>query len=388
MPLFNQKSMFSLNFFSRALLLCVFSSIPVWGSPIRLASLGGETHLLRDSSNIYLYPAQAHELPHFGVALFDNWAGAVYPLGKRHALGLFFNRSTPQLTRLNTYLSQNGSATFNSLQVRPLADFLYGLRLRKNLQIGLLARLSYAKRERDFTNASASSADLRLGIRVGSLNATIGFLRRHLKDLSALPRDNSTEAVALSPGTDSNGYLFDLRLRLKLTPQVNFYPSAGFENSSFALGPTQQNDKVLHLGLGFNITPSNHTLIIVGLRTRYQQAELIALHTHTLNESILVLPTTILAGETQVGSIFFRLGLRHDNILTSLEQFQNNRIVSNNDFTTAFKTNLGVGLEFGSLLLDGLLERDFLRDGPHLIGGSRHGGGIFSKLSITYHFEN
>ena len=119
--------------FSQALLLCIFSSISVSGSPIRLAALGGETRLLRDSSNIYLYPSQAHELPHFGVALFDNWAGAVYPLDKRHALGLFFNRPTPQLDRLNTYLTQNGSPT---LQARPWADFLYGLHLRQN---GLIA---------------------------------------------------------------------------------------------------------------------------------------------------------------------------------------------------------------------------------------------------------
>ena len=133
------------------------------------------------------------------------------------------------------------------------------MRLRQNLQIGLLARFSYARRERESIDASTASADLRLGIRLGNLDATFGLLRRHFKDISAPSQENKTEAVTLSPGTDSNGYLFDLRLRLKLTPQVDFYPSAGFENSSFALGLTQQNDKVLHLGLGFNIIPSNHT---------------------------------------------------------------------------------------------------------------------------------
>ena len=139
--------------------------------------------------------------------------------------------------------------------------------------------------------------------------------------------------------------------------------------------------------MGLNITASNHTLIVVGLLARYRQAELLTPNTPTRNETILVLPTTILAGETQVGSLLFRLGLRHENILTSHEQFQDDRLVSQSNFSTVLQTNLGVGLEFGSLLLDGLLERDFLRDGPHLIGGRRHGGGIFSKLSITYHFE-
>ncbi len=382
MPQLCRKPMPSLRFFYPALLVCVFSSNFLWGSTIRLASLGGENDLLRDSSNIYLYPALAHELPHFGVALFDNWAGAVYPLGQRHALGLFFNRPTPQQNRLNAYISKNGSAIFNSLQVHPLADVLYGLKLGKNLQLGLLARLAYAKRERDSTDAAASSADLRLGLRLGNLNATIGFLRRNLKDM-----DHSTEGVASLPDKDTNGYLLNLRLRMKLTPQLHFYPSAGFEKSSYSLGANRQDEKTQHLGFSFNVRPANQTLIIAGLLASYQQTEIGATDASpALNESILVLPTTILAGETQVGSILFRLGLRHENILTSVEQFQDHRLVAKDDFTTAFKTNLGVGLEFGSLLLDGLLERDFLRDGPHLIGGSRHGGGIFSKISITFHF--
>ena len=69
------------------------------------------------------------------------------------------------------------------------------------------------------------------------------------------------------------------------------------------------------------------------------------------------------------------------------EQLHSNQWVQSSSFTTNFSTHLGLGLEFGNLLLDGLLERDFLRDGPHILGGSRHGGGILSHLSLTYRFN-
>ena len=70
-----------------------------------------------------------------------------------------------------------------------------------------------------------------------------------------------------------------------------------------------------------------------------------------------------------------------------MEEIRDYALSSQEDFHTAFKIDLGLGREFGFLLSDGLLERDFLRDGPHIIGGSRHGGGLFSAMSLTYRFS-
>ena len=41
-----------------------------------------------------------------------------------------------------------------------------------------------------------------------------------------------------------------------------------------------------------------------------------------------------------------------------------------------------IGFEFGDLAIDGMLEKNFLRDGPHFIGGSSRGGGLLTTLSI------
>ena len=85
--------------------------------------------------------------------------------------------------------------------------------------------------------------------------------------------------------------------------------------------------------------------------------------------------------------MLFRVGVRQENRLFEQDLLRSNQQVKIQSFTTTFTTTLGLGIEFSNLLLDGLLERDFLRDGPHFIGGSRHGGGILSHLSLTYRFN-
>ena len=55
-------------------------------------------------------------------------------------------------------------------------------------------------------------------------------------------------------------------------------------------------------------------------------------------------------------------------------------------FDAGLVTDLGLGFEFGDLAVDGMLEKDFLRDGPHFIGGSSRGGGLLTTLSLLYRF--
>ena len=84
-------------------------------STYRTAALGGESRLFTDETNIYLYPAASAEFSHVGVDLFGDWGGGVYPLSQNQFVGLFLNRPAAQLDRLNSYLSQNGSAAFRQL---------------------------------------------------------------------------------------------------------------------------------------------------------------------------------------------------------------------------------------------------------------------------------
>ena len=84
----------------------------------------------------------------------------------------------------------------------------------------------------------------------------------------------------------------------------------------------------------------------------------------------------------QQGSMIFRLGMRHSTQLVDREQAIAG--TPSRQLDSHFDIQLGLGLEFGAVLLDGHLERDFLRDGPDFVGGSRHGGGILSRVTVTH----
>ena len=53
-------------------------------------------------------------------------------------------------------------------------------------------------------------------------------------------------------------------------------------------------------------------------------------------------------------------------------------------FDAGLVTDVGLGIEFGDFVLDGMLEKDFLRDGPHFLGGSSRGGGLLVNISLLY----
>ena len=368
---------------------CLFAiallATSVQASTYRLAALGGESRLLADDTNIFLYPATSAEFAHAGVDLFDDWGGAIYPLGQTHFIGLFLNRPALQSDRLNAYLGQTGSPAFRQLKTSPWFDLFYGFKPSAQLHLGVAGRLAYDRLWLNTLKASAWQGDWRLGLRWGAnsgkiLDATLGFTTHRLEDSSL---EAPFESISQ---TDGNGALLDLRLRWPLSSQVKLIPSLNYEFASFALAPDQQDLRTLALGIGLNARPAPGILVLVGLLARYEETELIQPDQPVQKSTDLVAPAIIGAGEIQVGSILFRLGLRHQTHLTEQEQIGQDGLLLQEDFQGDFKVDVGLGLEFGSLLIDGVLERDFLRDGPHIIGGSRNGGGVFSALSLTYRF--
>lgn len=56
----------------------------------------------------------------------------------------------------------------------------------------------------------------------------------------------------------------------------------------------------------------------------------------------------------------------------------------NNEFTTSFNTNFGVGLKWDNFILDATIGEDFLHDGPYMVGGV--GNGFLGQVAATYNF--
>lgn len=369
------------------LVAVVVSFLPpaVHASSERVIALGGSSEMLIDNSNAFIYPASAVEWPHFAVSLFEHWGGALYPLGDKQVLGLFFNRPTPQLETLNNYIQNAGSDVFRQLEMTPILDLTYARALHPALAVGTSFSVAYDHLDLDAITTSAQALDLHLGLRLGTpsasgvLDLSIGLLARRLKDgFVATP----------SRQTEGDGLQIAARYRRPLQPGLTLLPFASYERDAFALAPETRSKDSFQLGIGAELQPALNVLIVVGAETRLTRSEVIVPNQVPREDQSLLAPAWVAAGQAQIGSLLFRLALRQENWFTRTQQLRDGQINEQRHFASELQTQVGLGMEFGPVLLDGLLERDFLRDGPHFIGGRRHGGGIFSQLGITYRFAS
>ena len=371
----------SLNVLS--LVFALLYSTPASASVDRLTALGGLNRATIDDSNSFLFPATISEWPRFEVELFDEWAGIAYPLSNRHTLGLFFNRRPSNLNEFSNYIRQSGSDLFQSMVPSPWIDIAYGYVPSREIAFGAMTSIAYDRSTLGHRTTSASNADLRMGLRFGSgagstVDLGIGLLIHRLQD--------QNPAGDQFKHTDGTGLSLDLRYRRSIGRKTLWLPYIGFKRDAVALAPEQRRQTLFQFGMGLQVKPARGVVLVAAIDTRYQHNQQSTASQPVSEKRDLLLPAWVLASETQVGSTILRLGMRHESWLSDNEQYRGTEIVKNSLFETKFTTQIGLGFKFANLALDGLLERDFLRDGPHFIGGSRHGGGILSHLSLTYRF--
>ena len=128
---------------------------PAAASPIRVRSLGGEAALLLDKTNLLRYPALARTFAHADIEIFDEWAGAVIPLGSTSAIGLYLNRPTLATDHLNSYVATTGSENFRALRPSPWFEAIAATTLG-SVQIGSSLRYAYDRQQQGAAEATAS----------------------------------------------------------------------------------------------------------------------------------------------------------------------------------------------------------------------------------------
>lgn len=352
--------------------------LPLLASPVRVATLGGESRLLLDSTNLLVYPALAPRLAQADVELFDDWAGVVVPFGRRQAAGLFINRPDRAGGRLAAYLAGTGSRLLRSLEPRPWLDAVYGIGLGRGSSVGAGLRFVYDLRERAGDRASASRWEGKVGLSLGGAN-------RSLDGALALARVALEDRVAKASRkqTDGTGYALDLRGRWASGSGVLLLPSLTWDRARYGLSPERREVTFAQAALGLNARPVPSVLGLLGIAVSRDVERLIpGPGAGAAQRRLSLLPAVIAGGEIQAASLLLRLGLRHETEMTEVRD----GAVRDRAFDTHLVSDVGLGFEFGPLAVDGLLEKDFLRDGPHFIGGSRRGGGLLSTMSILYRF--
>ena len=362
----------------RAAVVVLFAT-SVCASPVRVATLGGDSRLLLDSTNLFDYPALVRQLAHADVELFDNWVGVALRVGERHGVGLFLNRPDEELDELSAYLAVTGSQLLRSLEPRPWLDAIYGLQLRPGLSLGAGLRYAYDVRDQGIDEASVARLDGRLSVALGTgdrrLDASLRLQRVALHDRSAgVSREES----------DGDGFGIDLRGRLAMGDDAVLLPSVLWRRSAFGLAPQEREEEELCGSLSVNVRPVSTVLGVLGIIVggHWQRLDVPGDGLQATERRRWLLPAVIAGGEIQGGSLVFRLGARHESVLEEVEGPNG----VDQSFDAGLVTDLGLGFEFGDLAVDGMLEKNFLRDGPHFIGGSSRGGGLLTTLSLLYRF--
>ena len=364
------------------LLVTALATATAQASVYRLTALGNLNQALLDDSNSSIYPASLSEWPRFAVELTDDWAGVAYPLSGRHTLGLFFNRPTAEVADLKAYILDSGSELLRALNPSPWFDLAYNHSPRDDTVLGLSTALAYDRNTVESRLASIALVDIRLGARLGIRRIVdIGLGVRNYR-----LRDQSLAGVEYVQ-TDGMGISLDFRYRWPLSDRLLLLPYLSLSRDAYSLPSKERTQTHIHLGAGLQLTPARGLLVVAALASGFERSKTTQSDAPLVDDHLFHVPIWILGGEAQVGSMILRLGMRHQSQWNDREHMHTGQWIETSVFATSLTTHIGLGIEFSALQLDGLLERNFLRDGPHFLGGSRHGGGFLSHLSLTYRFN-
>jgi len=354
-------------------------------STSRLQAMGNETRIMVDDTNLFVYPSVIVNYPEVIAEPFDNWGGVIYGLGeeRNRVVAVMFQRPIRSAMELNELLSGKMSGRLSQeLQVNPWIDFMYGARLKKDLS--LATQLSYAYgAESNGTQTSGYAMEFNVGATIGDMEGkrvdlALGLNLQGFEDKT----DTLTARSKGGVGMDLEGRGF-----LSISEATRLIPLLEFAYGGIDVEPDESAFVEVTGGLGANMDVGPFTQVIVGALINMNSTKKTPAVGSETTDMELLLPKLVVGGETTVGSMRVRVGFERSAIFRTFEEVdEDGAIDQKKSFDTAFHLEFGLGFTFGGMKLDGVMEKNLLRDGPHFIGGAAHGGGLFSGATITYTF--
>ncbi len=381
--------------------ILVFANV-IYGSTSRLRSLGGETRILKDDTNIFVYPSLVMEYPQVIAEPFDlddspSWAGATYKIGKTSTVGIMFRRPLRTADELSTFLanadtsgtseifsdvSSDTRVRLSRMDLSSWFDFMYGTSLSEGLDIGGQVSLSYdAEGNGTETTASAFEVTLGLSADIGensSLDVAVEFNRQSFED------DEADNVIAESEG--GTGAVLEVRLFFPVGESAQLVPLLSTSFGGIDVAPNKTDFVDVEAGLGVRSEVAEGTNAIFGVILGFKSEERDVPGQPKVRSTTVLLPKLVAAGETMLSDSFaMRVGIEREATFGKTEKVVDGKVIETTTFDTDFDLQFGFGFKFGRIDLDGIVEKDLFRDGPDFIGGSRNGGGFFSNATITYH---
>lgn len=355
----------------------------------RMGSMGGVGFYTRDNSNIFVFPGTFLSYPNQVVAeMRDKNNDELYsigvhmPIGSNGVFGVYLNRP----------LSFNiPFGVANNVQLDRATDLFYGTKLAGyDLGLNLTIGLDKYNTDIDSTTEQTESARyfaLSAGLSNDKMDLGISFNMPSASfELDSLKNDWSGFGVGLNAR-----YFLKQNDALEICPlAVVYYSSTSREidpGGGADKAVTDYNQLNLAAGIGINYELNENNLLVIGI-------EGIGLSTTTTEvkegpettNSIMTLPGIYVGVESKINDwLIGRMGAAQvfQSITTTTKPY-NEKETETTSYMTQFNMTFGLGITFGSFVLDASINEGLLFDGPNFISGSDEK--IANRLSITYNF--
>ena len=390
------KNILAYLFVLTIILVAVTYSYP---SETRIYTLGSESNLLIDDTNIYNYPSSLEGFANRIIVekgfypYSDSLANLAFlkNLGKIGNVGFLFNKNdipTFPKTSNQTIISQPYA----------LPGIIYSVRVKDALMLGISGEygLSANNDDKEGTNnditnqSSVYSGTFGLSYILGEVNTI---------ELSVKIngyRFTFTQGNNFSFKNDNNlSTVFNARFLFFLNDYLTFIPFLKFSTTDLSsiesifgqITPTSVKRLATErkAGLGINFVPSEENRIIIGAiynNNIYEQTITPGGEDTTITNNYI--PELVGGIESDITSWFtLRAGFT--------KSFHTRRIQASNGITdvitdkdSPFSLSTGCGIKLGSIVIDGVLNKDFPFACGYLLSGIQQP--LFTRISATYLF--
>lgn len=352
----------------------------------RVGSMGGVGFYMRDNSNIFVFPGTFYSYQNQVVGELrvknDDYyysIGIHLPVATKTVIGAY----------LNSPLNLNIPAgVVGNVELDRASDLFYGTKL-DNFDLGINLRVGMDKFTSDADTLEESARYIGIGAGLSNEKMDLGVL---LEFPSASLEEGSFESSWSGFGIGFNGrFWLEKKGKFQLLPLVyGYYGSSSREikpGGGATTSETDYSNLQLAGGLGINYELNDDNLIVIGLEAiGYSKLSQEVKDGGESSVSTMTLPGIYMGIESKICDwLIGRLGAAQVfQSTTYTSKPQDGDETETTSYSTEFKMTFGVGITFGSFLLDMAINEGLLFDGPNFISGTQEP--IASRLSITYAF--
>jgi hypothetical protein len=360
----------------------------------RAGSMGGVGFYIRDNSNVFFFPGTIRSYSNQVIAELrlknrnDLYtAGVHFPLGATSIFGIYLNRPLG--------ISFPSNIVDNVRLERGVALF-FGSQLG-NMDLGLGVTLGADSFE-DEQDPNDANDNLDESTRYWAISVGLSNSRVDLGATFSLPAVKQELGSAEDKWDGSvinvNGrYFHDLNQETKLVPLGTLQLSSSSRTIDSGISGVQASkidfsDLNFGAGLGLQRQINDQNLVILAVEAYGLSKTTTEVVRDTTENSLTVttLPGIYAGVESQIKPwLIGRLGAAqvYQNVKAT-EKLSRGRETESSSKASQFKLTFGLGLKFGSFLLDASINEGLLFDGPNFISGSNEI--IAERISMTYNF--